>query len=128
MFDTPEAVAIPRENPLCRNLTLPPWVAIGGAAAALEVYNESTEPKAEKIFLQNLSITPVKYAFGQACSEGSFHGILAAGVAEDDGLGGNTLLDVKARGITSISLYCGGAAIRVSVEKHLNYPVVNQFI
>lgn len=127
-IDTPEAVTIPRENPLARNLTLPPWVAIGAAAAALEVYNESLEPKAEKIFLQNLSITPVKYAFGQACSEDSFHGILAAGVAQDDGLGGNTLLDVRARGIVSISLFCGAADIRVSVEKHLKSPVNNQFI
>lgn len=126
--ETPEAVGIPLQNPLARDFPLPPEIVISGAAAAKTIYDETKDAKCTKIFLQNLSMTALKYAWGQDCSEDSFHGVLAASAAVDDGLGGNVMLEVRERGMKSISLWCGGAAIRCSVEKFLKAPPVPQFI
>lgn len=114
---TPEALLIPKTNPLDRLRPLPPITATGNAAIALSIYDESKEIVCDSIVLQNLSTTAVKVAWNQACSEESFHEVLAACSAQDDGLGGNTTIQVKVFGMRSVSLWCGGAAIRCLVTK-----------
>jgi hypothetical protein len=116
-MDSPEALGIPTFNPLQRNNAREPKIAIENAATALKIYDELTDIKCETIFLQNLSTTALKVAWNQDCGEDGFHEVLTGCTAQDDGLGGFVTLDVRARGIKSISLYCGAAAIRCSVIK-----------
>lgn len=115
--DTPEAILIPRHNPLERFRPLPPQNIVGASGAALKIYDEALEQACEDIVLQNQSTTAVKVSWNQPCSEASFHEILAAAVATEDGTGGNTTLQVKKYGMMNVSLFCGATAINVTVSK-----------
>lgn len=121
---SPEAMGIPRYNPLSPDYAKAPYIAVANAATALEVYNQLTEPRCNKIYIQNLSTTALKFTWNMVAGDNAFHGVLAACAAQDDGLGGIITLDVKERGIKSVSLYCEAAAIRASVEKFLSEPPV----
>ena len=90
------------------------------AATKVDAYNIGalTDKNVRYLWITNLSTTPVKYASNQDWTNGDFHGVIPAGSAQDDGLGGKALFEVAKNGITQISLFCNGAAVRVSVEMY----------
>jgi len=114
--DTPEALSIPKLNPRLRNIPQAPYLEVGASGASKEIYNENTEARCSKIWLQNRSTATCLVAWNTAASPDSNHAILVGGSAEDDGLGAIMELDIQERGIKSLSLY-SASTLRVSVEK-----------
>lgn len=104
-------------NPLGPSLVAAHQIVAADNAAS-EIYNRdsvSTDARHRKIQIQNCGTTPIKYMLNNTCSADVFHGVLAAGTAEDDGLGGILNLNLD-RGIRIISLF-HGAAYRAAVLK-----------
>lgn len=85
---TPEAVNIPRYNPLQKLSVFPPDVkdVVGGNAVA--IYDLATMPKLGRLYVQNLGTEPIKYALNNDATAAVFHGIISGGIATDDGTGG----------------------------------------
>lgn len=104
-------------NPLGPSLVQPVQI-VAADNAATEIFNRvtsTTDNRAHKIQVQNCGTNAIKYRLNGTCSAAEFHGVLAAGTAEDDGLGGILNLNLD-RGITTISLF-HGAAYRAAVLK-----------
>lgn len=116
MNDTPEAVLIPQFNPRMRNIPTPPRIFTNAGAAAVEIYNELTEPRCKKIYLQNRSTSTVEVSWNTIAATGNSHAILCGGTANNDGLGAVMELDCLERGIKSLSVI-SAATLNLSVEK-----------
>jgi hypothetical protein len=123
MPETPESL-VRQYNPLSRANVREPSVAIGAAATAVTIYNDSEEERAETIWIQNYSATPLKYAINMACSELAFHGILGADSGVDQGNGGRFAFYPNKAGIQTISLF-STAGVRAGIEKHTRRKGIN---
>lgn len=115
---TPEALEIPRYNPLKRLNVAAPYNPVAAANTPKTIYNEATEQVCSMVVIQNQCAFPVLICFNSPAGPGTFNRILAACVASQDGLGGNMEIDVQGKGIRSISAYAVGGALELSVERY----------
>ena len=108
---------IARINPSAQFNVRSPFILDGQAGVANTIYDKAQDGQFGAIYIQNLGLTPVKYAFNHVASANNFHGVLAAGASLDDGTGAQ--VEVLGRlGVVTISLY-GAATYRVSVNRYL---------
>lgn len=121
---TPEALLIPRVNPLMRDNVVAPQNIAGAAATPITIYDETLEQPCSKIVLQNQAVGVLKVAFNTDAGAGTYHRDLAACTTAEDGLGGNCEIDVLSKGIRKISVY-SDAAVSVSVEKYQRSTIVD---
>ena len=93
-------------------VTRPPFIAVING----EVLPRSKNDRIR--WLQNLGTSPVKWLANNTdnCSAALFHGVLAAGTAEDDGFGG--MVDLHTIG-ERVTIYCA-ATPRVAVIRVVN--------
>ena len=114
-YETPEAIDIPKLNPLLRNIVQPPVNLLAPDNASYTAYDEDLEARCEVIQIQNRSDAVLYVSFNTDCSPVLNHEILSAGSAENDGLGGVGFYDVKKRGIRKIAIY--STNMNASIEK-----------
>lgn len=119
---SPEALDIPKLNPLQRNIPTPPFIVPQVDSASVEVYNELNEPRARKIQIQNRSDAVLYVTYNSDCSPTVNHDVLAAGVAVGDGLGGIGTYDVREMGIRSISVYSSNLEASVNKWQYNQMP------
>lgn len=103
----------------------PAGVTLVGAGLSAKVFDAIAElsgvvngnRRLVAMFIQNVGIVPIKYAFDQGdCNANNFHGVLAGGVADDDGLGSVLVVD-KFQPIKDLYVYSTSAGGRVTVLK-----------
>jgi len=120
---TPEAIDIPKLNPLMRNIVGPPNIVDGPDNASVEIYNELSEARCDFVEIQNRSASVCYVSYNSDCSPDLNHVVLAAGGVANDGLGGIVSPEVRRRGITRISVY--SADLNISVQKYQQNQMAN---
>lgn len=115
-IQTPEALTIPKLNPLLRNIPQAPYLEDGAANVAKNIYNEAEETKCSVIVVQNLSTSVVVVSYNTDAANGYGHQTLSACSTQEDGLGGILEIDPNERGITRISVI-SAASLRLSITK-----------
>ena len=113
---TPEAIVIPKLNPLLRDLARAPYLETGAAAASKTIYDELNEGTCSKIYIQNCSTATVFISYSTPATPDRFALILAGGTAQDDGLGAYLTLDIRERGIKKLNVY-SASTLRLSIQK-----------
>ena len=111
---------------------MPPEVKTGEQNAIVAVFDRGpkllNEKKLVKLFLQNLGTTTAKYLINASTTSGNlgdegapssliFNGILAAGTAQDDGLGGVFSFDCEDLELKNVVIYSDTGALRVVATK-----------
>jgi len=87
---------------------------VTGINEAKDAYN-NPDLLLKNMYIQNLGVTPIKYAMNSTATALNFHGIIAAGSSIDDGTGAMMEL-VNTSAIVQVSLFSTGA-FRASVVK-----------
>lgn len=109
----------------------PPEIKTGAQNAIVSVFDRGTnhsEKKLTKLFIQNLATTTAKYLINASATSGNlgdsgapsasvFNGILAAGTAQDDGLGGVFSFDCEDLKIQNVIVYSDTGSLRVVATK-----------
>lgn len=104
----------------------PPKPPITVAANTTVVLYDDTVDKysLEYAFIQNVGINKVKYAINDDAGTANYHGVLAAGVANEDGMGGT--VELNRFRIKKLTVYAeAAAASQVAVVLAKNTSRVN---
>ncbi len=125
---TNEAQGVQLFNPLNKNLNVgPPVTIVLATGVAQDIYLRSQNQKIDKFTIQNVGTGTCKYLLNDICTTNMFHGIVAASVAAEDGLGSVVNFDFTNMMPVRISVLSDAGTTVIGVPYYnANYPIPPQ--